>query len=161
MLNIEILCVGKVNAAYLADGCAEYAKRAGGLANFHITELPEETIREKNAGQALIDRALEKEGQAMLTRLRKGTKVVALCIEGKQLSSEELAAWLSDSAVAGSGDFTFIIGSSHGLAPVVKQRADLRLSMSRMTFPHQLARLMLTEQLYRALSILQGSKYHK
>ncbi len=161
MLNIEILCVGKMNAAYLADGCAEYAKRAGGLANFRITELPEETLREKNASQTLIDRALEKEGQAMLARLRKGTRVVAMCIEGKQLSSEELAAFFADSAVSGSGDITFVIGSSHGLAPAVKQRADLRLSMSRMTFPHQLARLMLAEQIYRSLSILQGSKYHK
>ncbi len=161
MLNIEILCVGKVNAAYLAEGCAEYAKRAGGLANFRITELPEEPVREKNASQAVIVKALEKEGAAILAHLRKGTKLVALCIEGRQLSSEELADWLAGSAVAGSGDFTFVIGSSHGLAPAVKQAAALRLSMSRMTFPHQLARLMLTEQLYRALSILQGGKYHK
>jgi 23S rRNA (pseudouridine1915-N3)-methyltransferase len=87
--------------------------------------------------------------------------VVALCIEGKQLSSEELADWMAAGAVAGSGDFTFIIGSSHGIAPAVKQRAELRLSMSKMTFPHQLARLMLLEQIYRALSILAGSKYHK
>ena len=161
MLNVEVLCVGKVNAAYLAEGCSEYAKRAGGLASLKVTELPEEPIREKNASEAVIRRALEKEGEAMLAHLRRGTRVVALCIEGKPLSSEELAAWMQAGAVAGNGDFTFVIGSSHGLAPAVKQRAELRLSMSRMTFPHQLARLMLLEQIYRALTILQGGKYHK
>ena len=161
MLNIEVLCVGKVNADYFAKACEEYRKRASGLAELRVTELPEETIHEKNAGPAVIARALEKEGEAMLARLRKGTRVVALCIEGKLLSSEELADWMQQSAVGGSGDFTFVIGSSHGLAPAVKQRAELRLSMSRMTFPHQLARVMLLEQLYRALSILQGGKYHK
>lgn len=161
MLNIEVLCVGKVNADYFAAGCAEFAKRAGGLANLRVTELPEEPIREKNPGEATIRKALEKEGEAMLAKLRKGTRVVALCIEGKQLSSEELADWMQSCAVTGSGDFTFIIGSSHGIAPGVKQRAELKLSMSKMTFPHQLARLMLLEQIYRALSILAGSKYHK
>lgn len=161
MLNIELLCVGKVNAAYLAQGCEEYAKRANGLASLRVTELAEEPIREKNASPAVIDKALEKEGEALLAKLRKNTRVVALCIEGKQLSSEDLAAWMAEGALAGSGDFTFIIGSSHGLSPAVKQRAELRLSMSKMTFPHQLARLMLLEQVYRALSILQGTKYHK
>ena len=161
MLNIDLLCVGKVNAAYLAAGCAEYAKRAGGLAQLRVTELPEEPIREKAASAALISRAMEKEGAALLAHLRKGSRLVALCIEGDPLSSEELAAWMADGALAGNGDITFVIGSSHGLAPAVKQRAALRLSMSRMTFPHQLARLMLLEQVYRALSILQGGKYHK
>lgn len=161
MLRIEILCVGKLNAAYCAEGCQEYLKRLGGLADVRVTQLPEEPLNEKNASEAVVARALEKESAAMLAKLRRGSRLVALCIEGRSLSSEELAAWLDAAALAGEGDVTFAIGSSHGLAPAVKQRAALCLSMSRMTFPHQLARLMLLEQIYRALSILQGGKYHK
>lgn len=161
MLNIEVLCIGKVNADYFARGCEEYCRRAQGLAALRVVELPEEPLHEKNASPALIDRALEREGDALLKHLRHSTHAVALCIEGQQKSSEELAGWLQQCAVGGSGDFTFIIGSSHGLAEKVKQRCELRLSMSRMTFPHQLARLMLLEQLYRALTILGGGKYHK
>lgn len=161
MQHIDLICIGKLNAPYFAAGVAEYAKRLGGYCDFRIIELPEETVREKNASPAAIAKALDKEGDHILANLRKGAALVALCIEGKEQSSEELAARIADAAQSGAGDMAFVIGSSHGLAPKVKQAAALRMSMSRMTFPHQLARLMLTEQLYRAFSINAGAKYHK
>ena len=161
MQNIDLICVGKLNAKYFAEGVAEYQKRLAAFANFRIIELPEEKIEEKNASDAVVKKALEKEGKAILGNVRKGAAIVAMCIEGKQISSEELAQFLADRAGSGAGDVAFVIGSSHGLADSVKQTASLRLSMSKMTFPHQLARVMLLEQLYRAFSINHGGKYHK
>ncbi|MBQ8647302.1 MAG: 23S rRNA (pseudouridine(1915)-N(3))-methyltransferase RlmH [Oscillospiraceae bacterium] len=161
MMNVDLICVGKLNAAYCAAGVAEYQKRLSGMCKFRIVELPEETIHEKNASQTVIDRALEKEGAAILAQVKKGAALVALCVEGKQLSSEELAGYLDRQAVGGCGDVAFVIGSSHGLAPAVKQAAALRFSMGRITLPHQLARLVLCEQIYRAFSINAGTKYHK
>lgn len=161
MQNIDLICLGKLNAGYYAAGVADYQKRLGAFCNFRIIELPEETIHEKNSSQAVIDKALEAEGKNILSHLRKGSALVALCVEGKQMTSPQLASFLEDKALSGSGDVTFVIGSSHGLAPQVKQAAALKLSMSAMTFPHQLARLMLTEQIYRAFTITKGIKYHK
>ena len=108
-----------------------------------------------------MKKALEKEGAAILAQVKRGAALVALCVEGKQLSSEELAGWIEKQGVGGCGDLAFVIGSSHGLAPAVKQAAALRFSMGRITLPHQLARLVLCEQIYRAFSINAGSKYHK
>lgn len=161
MQNIDLICVGKLNAAYCAAGVVEYQKRLAAYCNFRILELPEAPIAEKNAGEALIARALDKEGAAILGSLRRGAALVALCVEGKQLSSEELAAFIAQRAMSGAGDLAFAIGSSHGLCPAVKQAAALRFSMGRITLPHQLARLVLAEQLYRAFSINAGAKYHK
>lgn len=161
MQHIDLICIGKLNAAYFAQGVSEYAKRLSAYCDFRIVELPEETIREKNASAASIEKALDKEADRILASVRKGASIVALCIEGKQLSSEELADRIAQTAGSGAGDMAFVIGSSHGLSPRVKQAAVLRMSMSRMTFPHQLARLMLAEQLYRAFSINAGAKYHK
>jgi 23S rRNA (pseudouridine1915-N3)-methyltransferase len=161
MQNIQLICVGKCNARYFAEGIAEYAKRLAGFAHFTIVELPEETVQEKNASPAVIEKALEKEGRAMLAAVHKGAAIVALCIEGRQLSSEELAQYLAQRAGSGAGDVAFVIGSSHGLSPAVKQAAALKFSMGRITMPHQLARLVLTEQIYRACSINAGLKYHK
>ena len=124
-------------------------------------ELAEETIYEKAAGPQSIEKALEKEGKAILAAVPKGAEIVALCIEGKLLTSEELSGYLAEKAGSGSGSVAFVIGSSHGLAPCVKAAAQKKLSMSKMTFPHQLARVMLLEQLYRAFSIAAGTKYHK
>lgn len=161
MQHIDLICIGKLNAPYFAQGVSEYAKRLSAYCDFRIVELPEETIREKNASAASIEKALDKEADRILASVRKGASIVALCIEGKQLSSEELADRIAQTAGSGAGDMAFVIGSSHGLSSRVKQAAVLRMSMSRMTFPHQLARLMLTEQLYRAFSINAGAKYHK
>ena len=161
MQNIDLICLGKLNAAYCAAGVAEYQKRLSAFCNFRIIELPEELIREKNASAAVIEKALDKEGTAILNHVRKGAAIVAMCVEGKLVSSEDLAAFVSERALQGAGDIAFVIGSSHGLSPKVKQAAALKFSMGRITLPHQLARLVLTEQIYRAVSINNGIKYHK
>ena len=161
MQNIDLICVGKLNAKYFAEGVAEYQKRLAAFAAFRIIELPEEKIEEKNASDAVVKKALDKEGKAILSNVRKGAAIVAMCIEGKQLSSEELSRDIEQAAVGGSGNLVFIIGGSHGLTDEVKRRANFKLSMSKMTFPHQLARVMLLEQIYRAFMISSGGKYHK
>ena len=151
MQNIDLICVGKLNAPYFAAGVAEYQKRLGAFCNFRIIELPEAAIADKNASNAQISKALDKEATAILSSLRKGEYLAALCVEGKQFSSEELAKLIADRAN----------GSSHGLADSVKKAANAKLSMGRITMPHQLARLVLTEQIYRACTINNGMKYHK
>lgn len=161
MQKIDLICIGKLNAAYCAAGVAEYQKRLSSLCEFRVIELPEETISEKNASQAVIDKALEKEAKAILSNVRKGAALVALCVEGKLVSSEDLAQMVEQRALSGSGDMAFVIGSSHGLLPVVKQAATMKISLGRITLPHQLARLVLTEQIYRAFAINNHIKYHK
>ena len=161
MQNIDLICVGKLNAKYFAEGVAEYQKRLAAFASFRIVELPEEKIEEKNASDAVVKKALDKEGKAILASARKGAAIVAMCIEGKQISSDELAQFLADRANSGAGDVAFVIGSSHGLSEEVKRAAALKFSMGRITMPHQLARLVLTEQIYRACTINAGMKYHK
>lgn len=161
MQNVDLICVGKLNASYFAAGVAEYQKRLGGFCNFRIVELPEATIADKNASEKQIEKALQKEGDAILHAVRKGAYLVALCVEGKQISSEELAALLAQRAGSGAGDVAFVIGSSHGLDERVKRAAQARISLGRITLPHQLTRLVLTEQLYRACTINAGMKYHK
>lgn len=161
MMNLTVIAVGKLNAAYYRQAAAEYEKRLGAFCRVHVAELAEEPVAEKNAGPAVIERALEKEGRAILAAVPKGAALVALCVEGRQLSSEALARRLAEWAVTGVSCAAFAIGSSHGLSPQVKQAAALRLSMSEMTFPHQLARVMLLEQLYRACCINAGTRYHK
>ena len=154
------LC-GQAQRKYFAEGVAEYQKRLAAFASFRIIELPEEKIEEKNASDAVVKKALEKEGKAILSSVRKGAAIVAMCIEGKQISSDELAQFLADRANSGAGDVAFVIGSSHGLAEEVKRAAAIKFSMGRITMPHQLARLVLTEQIYRACTINAGMKYHK
>ena len=161
MQRIDLICVGKLNAAFCAEGVAEYQKRLKGLCDFRIIELPEVTVSEKNAGPAVIEKALEKEGKAILASVRKGAALAALCVEGKPVSSEELAELIARQAVGGAGGMAFVIGSSHGLSPEVKRAAAHRISLGRITLPHQLARLVLAEQLYRAFSINNHGKYHK
>ncbi|MBC5580310.1 23S rRNA (pseudouridine(1915)-N(3))-methyltransferase RlmH [Anaerofilum sp. BX8] len=161
MQTVTVIGVGRLGQPFLQQGCAEYAKRLSAFCDLKLVELPEEMIREKAAGDAEIRRALQKEGERILAAVPKSASLVALCIEGKQLSSEELADFFQQKALSGRADVAFVIGSSHGLSDEVKARAALRLSMSRMTFPHQLARLMLLEQIYRAASINAGTRYHK
>ena len=161
MQNIDLICLGKLNARYCAEGVAEYAKRLSAFVHFRVVELPEEKIEEKNASPARVARALDNEGKAILGSLRKGQALVALCVEGKLVSSEDIAALLAQRAGSGAGDVAFVIGSSHGLSDEVKRAAAARISLGRITLPHQLARLVLTEQLYRACTINAGMKYHK
>lgn len=160
MLNVQIICVGKLKEKFYADAVAEYAKRLGGYCKFSITELSEERLPE-NPSAAQIETALSKEGAAVLSRLPKGGAVTALCVEGKELSSEGLSEKIAAWAVQGRSQLVFLVGSSYGLHADVKSAADFQLSMSQMTFPHHLARVMLLEQIYRAFKITEGSTYHK
>lgn len=159
MQTIQILALGKCKEGYLREACREYEKRLSRYCRLQITEL-EPAALSQNPSEKEIAAALEKEGAELLKRA-KGY-CIAMCIEGKQLTSPGLAEKLEQAAQGGdSGAVTFLIGSSYGLASAVKQRAQLRLSMSAMTFPHQLARVMLLEQIYRGYQILAGTKYHK
>ena len=160
MVNIQLLCVGKLKEKHFAAACAEYVKRLGAFCKLTVTELPEDRLPD-NPSQAQIDAALEKEAAAILAKIPKGSKIVALCVEGKLLSSPDLAQELAKWTVDGSSHFTFLIGGSFGLHPSVKEKAQLRLSMSPMTFPHHLARVMVLEQIYRAFQINAGTRYHK
>ena len=159
-VNVHILCVGKLKEKFYMDGAAEYVKRLSAYCKLQLTELPEERLPQ-NPSRAQIDAALAKEGAAVDARLPRGAAVVALCVEGELLSSEKLARRLDGWTASGKNTLAFLIGSSYGMDPGLKARADLRLSMSPMTFPHHLARVMLLEQLYRCFKIEEGSGYHK
>lgn len=160
MLTVNLICIGKLKESFWRDACAEYAKRLGAYCKFNIIELDEQRLP-KAPTQGDIDRALSLEAERIAAKCPSGAHIIAMCIEGKQLSSEQLAAHIDKTALGGTSCVCVIIGSSCGLAPEIKQRAALRLSMSPMTFPHQLARVMLCEQLYRAFSITNGGQYHK
>lgn len=159
MLAVTIIAVGKLKEQYLRDAVLEYSKRIAGYYKFEVIEIAESKLSQKPS-QAEIVNALYKEGELILERIPKRAKTVALCIEGKQYSSQafaEIAAGIEQE----SSHLVFIIGSSHGIAENVKCSVDMRLSMSKMTFSHQIARIMLCEQIYRMGSILNGGKYHK
>ena len=159
MLNVNIICIGNLKEKFFTDALTEYKKRLGRYCKFEVVELPEEKIAD-NVTQSQIDKTLTKEGEKILSKIGKSDYVVAMCIEGKQLSSEELSRKLEDISLTHS-TVNFVIGGSWGLSPDVKKRADMRLSVSKMTFPHQLFRVMLSEQIYRAFSITANAKYHK
>lgn len=159
MLNIRFLTTGSLKEAYWRDALNEYSKRLGGLCRFSCAEFKEVRLSD-NPSQAEIDAALEAEGEKILAEFTPRAYKIALCVEGKQLSSEELATKLS-AVMQENGSLALIIGSSHGLSPRVKAAAHLRLSVSKLTFPHQLMRVLLLETVYRSLSILHGTKYHK
>ena len=160
MQKVTVLCVGKLKEKFYLEAAAEYAKRLQRLCRLEVIELPESRLPDEPS-PAEIRRALQTEAAAIREKLPKGGALVALCIEGTELSSEALSKKLAQLASAGASQLTFLIGGSFGLHPHVKQRADLRLSMSPMTFPHHLARVMLLEQLYRAYQIDAGTRYHK
>ena len=159
MLNVNIICVGSIKEKFFTDALNEYKKRLQRYCKFNIVELAEEKITDQET-QAQIDKTLSKEGERILARIGKSDYVIAMCIEGKQLSSEELSQKLSEISML-SGTVDFVIGGSWGLSKDVKSRADFRLSVSKMTFPHQLFRVMLSEQIYRAFTITANAKYHK
>lgn len=161
MLKINVICIGKIKEKYFTDAISEYAKRLTAFCRFNIIELAEERIKSNTPNAAQIDEVLSAEGKRILQKISPSDHVIALCVEGKLMSSEELAGVLDSAAVSGKSTVDFIIGGSYGLSADVKKRADLRLSMSRMTFPHQMARVILSEQIYRAFEISSGGKYHK
>lgn len=160
MMNVTLLCVGKLKEDYLRAACAEYQKRLGAFCRITVTEVAEERLPER-PGAAQIDAALAGEGTRLLAKLPGGAYPVALCIEGERYTSEQLARNISTLAANGTSALVFLIGGSYGLAEPVKAACRLRLSMSDMTFAHQLARVMLLEQVYRAFSINANTKYHK
>lgn len=159
MFNINLITVGKLKESYLREACAEYTKRLGAYCKIKITELPEYRLPD-SPSEKVIKTALDSEAEAILAAAGSDT-IIAMCIEGKMMSSEELANKLQKLGVEGKSSLSIVIGSSFGLSDRVKNAAALRLSMSPMTFPHQLARVMLLEQTYRAMSILGNGKYHK
>lgn len=160
MLAVRLICVGKLGERFWAEAVREYQKRLSAYCKLEIVELPEQRLPQTPA-PGEIARALDKEAAQIEAKLLPGAAVVALCIEGKALSSEQLASWVDELTVSGTSRLCLLIGGSCGLADRVKRRAALRLSMSPMTFPHHLARVMVLEQLYRAMNIAAGGKYHK
>ena len=160
MQRVTVLCVGKLKEKFYTDAAAEYVKRLQRYCKLDVVELPEYRLPEEPS-PAEIQKALQTEGAAIRERLPKGGAMVALCIEGKPCSSEELSRRLTELGVQGKTQITFLIGGSGGLDESLKQQADWRLSMSPMTFPHHMARIMLLEQIYRAYQIAGGAKYHK
>ena len=160
MQRVTVLCVGKLKEKFYLEAAAEYVKRLQRFCKLELVELPESRLPE-SPSPAEIQRALAAEAVAIRERLPKGGAVIALCIEGKPCSSVELSRRMEELAVAGKTQLTFLIGGSVGLDERLKRQADWRLSMSPMTFPHHLARIMLLEQIYRAYQISAGTKYHK
>lgn len=157
-MNVKLIVIGKLKEDYLRSACAEYIKRLGRYCNFELYELEECRLSDQPSEKEIAS-ALKKEGE-QIKRYASGM-IIPMCIEGRQLSSPELSEKLSQAGVNGYSTVTFIIGSSFGLDPEIKSMGALRLSMSKMTFPHQLARVMLLEQIYRAFQISTGGKYHK
>lgn len=159
-MNINLIAMGKLKESYYREACAEYLKRLGAFAAAKVCEpAPADLPQNPNAAQ--IEKALSLEAERIREYIKPASFTVAMCIEGRELSSEQLAEKLSDIANRGISTVNFVIGSSHGLSEEIKRGADLCMSMSPMTFPHSLARVMLLEQVYRAYSILNNSKYHK
>ena len=160
MFSITLLCMGKCKEKFYIAAAEEYAKRLRGTCEFRLVELPEYRLPE-NPSEAEIAQGLAREAEAIKKSIPRGAWFCVLTPEGRQQSSEELAQTMKNVKNAGKSAACFLIGSSFGMDPGLKAAADLKLSMSKMTFPHHLARVMVLEQLYRAESIQAGSKYHK
>ena len=160
MQSVKIICVGKLKDAFFRDASDEYMKRLKAFCKAEIIEIPAANLPD-NPNDAQVEAALEKEAEAILKKMPSGALIVAMCVEGKLYSSEDMAKCIADASMRGNGDITFIIGGSYGISEKVKAKADIRMSASKMTFPHRLFRVMLLEQIYRGYKINQGSKYHK
>ena len=159
-MKIKLVTVGKLKEKYLKDGIAEYSKRISRFAAVEMIELADEKTPDR-ASDSENEKILNLEGNRILSKIGDREFVVVLAIEGKTLSSEEFSKQLEQASINGFSTLTFVIGGSLGLSPQVKKRANLSLSFGRLTLPHQLMRLVLTEQIYRAFTIQQGSPYHK
>ena len=159
-MKITIITVGKIKEKYFTDAIAEYSKRLSRYCKLEIIQVADEKTPD-GASEALETQIKDKEGERILSNIKDGSYVVALAIEGNMLDSEELAEKIEKWGVSGVSQIVFVIGGSLGLSRAVLNRADYKLSFSRMTFPHQLMRVILAEQLYRAMNILDGGKYHK
>ena len=160
MLSVHLICVGKLKEKFYLEACAEYMKRLSPYCKLTLTELPEVKLPQ-NPSLGEIAAALDKEGDAIRAKIPPNSSVVALCVEGKMRSSEELASLVRTWEQNAAKHLVFVIGGSYGLHPSVKAEAWVQLSMSPMTFPHHLARVMVLEQIYRTFKINEGSSYHK
>lgn len=158
-MNISIVCVGKLKEKYLRDAVSEYSKRLSRFCRLEIIEIPDEKIPD-NASEKQINQILEREGQMILSKIKDGTPIAAMCIEGGLISSEELAQKVEAFAMQ-TGRAAFVIGGSLGLSDEVKRRAAVKISFGRITLPHQLMRVVLAEQLFRAYKIINNESYHK
>ena len=158
-MKIRIVAVGKLKEKYLREGVAEYAKRLAPFASVELLETREEYMAE-NPSEAQRQQTLAKEGERLLRLVPERSFLIVLDVKGKLLSSEALAKELASLALQGQSDLTFLIGGAFGLSPAVRERADLRISFSPMTFTHQMVRLLLYEQIYRAFKINRSEKYH-
>lgn len=160
MFSITLITLGKLKEKFYLSAAAEYEKRLKGFCQFQIIELPEQRLPDSPSPSEIVN-GLEKEADLINSKIPKGAWFCVLTPEGKMLSSEQLSDKLSNIKNSGKSNACFLIGSSYGIADRIKQQADFKLSMSPMTFPHHLARIMILEQLYRAEAIQSGSKYHK
>ena len=156
-MNIKIIALGKIKEKFFKDGIDEFLKRLGPYASIEVIELAPIEIKDEN----LIERVLEQEGEKILSHIKPQSYVITLEIQGKMLSSEELAEKIASLTNDGIGEIIFVIGSSCGISKTVSARANFKLSMSKMTFLHQFARLILVEQIYRAFKIIKKETYHK
>ena len=156
-MKIKIIALGKIKEKFLKEGIDEFLKRLTPYASIEIIELTPVEIRDEN----LTQKALEQEGEKILANIKNDSFVITMEILGKQLSSEDFAQKINEVSMSGISELVFVIGSSYGLSPIVSNRANFKLSFSKMTFLHQFARLLLVEQIYRAFKILKGETYHK
>lgn len=159
-MHIQIIAVGKLKEKYLTEGIAEYVKRIGPYAKLDIVEVPDEQAP-MTMSPAEEERVKEREGERILSKVKPDSHVIAMAIDGQMWTSEQLAAHLADLAAYGRSRVTFVIGGSNGLSADVLRRADVKLSFGKITYPHQLIRLVLVEQVYRAFKIIRGEPYHK
>lgn len=159
-MNIDVIAVGKIKEKFILDGIREYVKRLKPYCNINIIE-----VNDEKAPEGLSEKEKEaimlKEGSKIIDKIRKGSFIISLCIEGRQMDSVEFARYIEDVMTAGNSNITFVIGGSLGLHDDIKSMSDLKLSFSKMTFPHMLMRLILVEQIYRAFKIMKGEAYHK
>ncbi len=160
MIKITVIAVGKLKEKYLKDACNEYLKRLSAYSKVSVVEIAEERCSD-NPSAKEIETVKEQEGKRIISKIPKNSYVVPMCIEGKQMSSEDFSKQLESTAVDGFGEITFIIGGSFGLSNEVKNTGNLKLSFGKLTLPHQLMRVVLLEQVYRGFSIISNTKYHK
>lgn len=159
-MNISIIAVGKLKEKYLKEAISEYSKRLGRYCKFEIIELQDEKTPD-NASEREEELIKEKEGKSILSKIKDNAYVIAMDLNGKQLTSVEFAKFISDCGIKGNSNLVFVIGGSLGLSQEVIKRADYKLCFSKMTFPHQLMRVILLEQIYRSYRIINGEPYHK
>lgn len=159
-MQIKIICVGKIKEKFFSAAVDEYIKRIGKYSRIEVIEVREESAADED-NEILVERCMQREAEGILKNIKSDDFVSALCIEGAQISSIELAKFIETNYISRGCDMDFVIGGSYGLHETVKKRADFKLSFSKMTFPHQLMRVVLCEQIFRAFKIYKNEKYHK